>query len=200
MTFCIGRRQFITLLGGAAVAWPLAARAQQPATPVIGYLSGAMFELMHEDVAALHRGVADAGYIEGGNVSVEYQWADGHNDRLPAQAAELVRRRVDIIVVGGSTPGALAAKAATQTVPIVFLVGTDPVKVGLVESLARPGGNITGITLLNVELIAKCLELMHNLMPPATRLRCSSTQPTPSKPRPKEGSCRMRHASSAPTW
>ena len=163
------RREFITLLGGTAAAWPLAARAQQP-MPVIGYLSGATFELMHEYVAAFHRGLADAGYIEGRNLSVEYQWAEGHNDRLPTQAAELVRRRVDIIVVGGSTPGALAAKAASQTIPIVFLIGPDPVKVGLVESLARPGGNITGITLLNVELIAKCLELMHNLMPPATTI------------------------------
>jgi putative ABC transport system substrate-binding protein len=166
----VRRRDFITLLGGAAAAWPLAARAQQPAMPVIGYLSGATFELMHEYVAAFQRGLGDAGYIEGRNVSVEYQWAEGHNDRLPAQAAELVRRRVDIIAVGGSTPGAIAAKAASQTIPIVFLIGPDPVKVGLVESLARPGGNITGITLLNVELIAKCLELMHNLMPPATTI------------------------------
>jgi putative ABC transport system substrate-binding protein len=103
-------------------------------------------------------------------VSVEYQWAEGHNERLPAQAAELVRRPVDIIAVGGSTPGAIAAKAATQTIPIVFLVGTDPVKVGLVASLAQPGGNITGITILNVELIAKCLELMYDLMPKATTI------------------------------
>jgi putative ABC transport system substrate-binding protein len=166
----VNRRDLIALLGSTAVAWPLGVRAQQPAMPVIGYLSGATFELMHEYVAAFQRGLGDAGYIGGRNVSVEYQWAEGHNDRLPAQAAELVRRRVDIIVVGGSTPGAIAAKAASQTIPIVFLIGPDPVKVGLVESLARPGGNITGITLLNVELIAKCLELMHNLMPPATTI------------------------------
>lgn len=138
--------------------------------PVIGYLSGATLKMMHEYVAAFHRGLADAGYVEGQNVSVEYQWAEGHNDRLPARVAELVRRRVDIIVVGGSTPGALASKAANLTIPIVFLVGTDPVEVGLVASLAKPGGNITGITILNVELIAKCLELIHNLMPAATTI------------------------------
>jgi putative tryptophan/tyrosine transport system substrate-binding protein len=165
------RREFISLVSGTAVTWPLVAHAQQKsAAPVIGYLSGATFEMMHEYVAAFHRGLADSGYIEGQNISVEYLWAEGHNDRLPALAAELVRRRVDIIVVGGSTPGALAAKAASQTIPIVFLVGTDPVKVGLVASLAQPGGNLTGITILNVELIAKCLELMHNLMPPATSI------------------------------
>jgi putative tryptophan/tyrosine transport system substrate-binding protein len=163
------RREFISLVGGTVATWPLVAHAQQQsAAPVIGYLSGATFEMMHEYVAAFHQGLADSGYIEDRNISVEYLWAEGHNDRLPALAAELVRRRVDVIVVGGSTPGALAAKAASQTIPVVFLVGTDPVKVGLVVSLARPGGNLTGITILNVDLIAKCLELMHNLMPPAT--------------------------------
>jgi putative ABC transport system substrate-binding protein len=163
----VKRRAFITLLGSAA-AWPIAAHAQQPAMPVIGYLSGATFETMREYVAAFHRGLADAGFAEGRNVAIEYRWAEGHNDRLPALATDLARRDVAIIVVGSSTPGALAAKAATQTIPIVFQIGTDPVKVGLVASLARPGGNITGITIINVELIAKCLELMHNLMPPAT--------------------------------
>jgi putative tryptophan/tyrosine transport system substrate-binding protein len=160
------RREFITLLGGAAVGWPLAALAQQPAVPVIGFLSGASFETMREYVAAFQQGLADAGFADGRNVAFEYRWAEGHNDRLPALATELVRGRVAIIVVGASTPGALAAKAATQTIPIVFFVGTDPVKVGLVASLAHPGGNITGVTVLNVELIAKSLELMHNLMPP----------------------------------
>jgi putative ABC transport system substrate-binding protein len=166
------RREFITALGGAAatVAWPLVGHAEQSATPAIGYLSGATNEMMHEYVAAFHRGLADVGYIEGQNVSVNYQWAEGHNDRLPALAAELVRRRVDVIAVGGSTPGALAAKAATQTIPVVFLVGTDPVKVGLVTSMNHPGGNITGITILNVQLIAKSLELMHSLVPPATTI------------------------------
>jgi putative tryptophan/tyrosine transport system substrate-binding protein len=164
------RRKFIMLLGGSVVAWPLGVRAQQPAMPVIGYLSGATLELMHEYVAAFHQGLADAGYVDGRNVSVEYQRAEGHNDRMPALAAEFVRRQVDIIAVGGSTPGALATKAVTKTIPIVFLVGTDPVKVGLVASLAHPGGNVTGVTILNVELIAKCLELMHNLMPASTTI------------------------------
>jgi putative ABC transport system substrate-binding protein len=125
---------------------------------------------MREYVVAFHRGLADAGFVEGRNLAVEYRWAEGHNDRLPALATDLVRRGVAIIVVGASTPGALAAKAVTQTIPIVFFIGTDPVKVGLVASLARPGGNITGITVLTVELIAKNLELMHNLMPPATTI------------------------------
>ncbi len=164
------RREFITLLGGGAAAWPLVARAQQGTMPVIGYLSGATFEPMQEYVAAFHRGLADRGFADGRNVTIEYRWAEGHNERLPALAMDLVRRDVSIIVVGGSTPGALAAKAATPTIPIVFSVGTDPVKVGLVASLARPSGNITGVTILVVELIGKCLELMHNLMPPATTI------------------------------
>jgi len=164
------RRDFISLLGGTAVSWPLLAHAEQSATPVIGYLSGATHEMMHDYVAAFHRGLADVGYTDGQNMTVDYRWAEGHNDRLPALAAELVRRRVDVIAVGGSTPGALASKAATQTIPIVFLVGTDPVKVGLVASMNRPGGNITGITILNVQLIAKCFELMHGLMPAATTI------------------------------
>jgi putative tryptophan/tyrosine transport system substrate-binding protein len=132
------RRELITLVGGAAAApviWPLAALAQQPAVPVIGFLSGASFETMREYVAAFQQGLADAGFADGRNVAFEYRWAEGHNDRLPALAMELVRGRVAIIVVGASTPGALAAKSATQTIPIVFFVGTDPVKVGLVASL-----------------------------------------------------------------
>lgn len=164
------RRGFIALLGGAAVARPLAGRTQQPAMPVIGFLSGATFETMREYVAAFHKGLASTGFVEGRNVAIEYLWAEGHNDRLPALAAEFVRRGVAIIVAGASTPGALAAKAVTQTIPIVFFIGTDPVKVGLVTSLAQPGGNITGITVLNVELIAKSLQLMHGLMPPATTI------------------------------
>jgi putative ABC transport system substrate-binding protein len=159
------RREFITLLGGAVVARPLTARAQQRSIPVVGHLGGTTFEMTRGYVAAFQRGLADTGFIEGSNVAIEYRWAEGHNDRLRSLATDLVGRGVTIIAVGGSTPGALAAKAATQTTPIVFLVGTDPVKVGLVSSLAKPGGNITGITNANVELIAKCFELMHGLVP-----------------------------------
>jgi len=162
----VKRREFIALLGSAATAWPLTARAQQRSIPVIGYLGGTTFEMTRGYIAAFHRGLADTGFIEGSNVTIEYRWAEGRNERLSSLAADLVGRSVNIIVVGGSTPGALAAKAATQTTPIVFLVGTDPVKVGLVSSLAKPGGNITGITNANVELIAKCFELMHGLVPP----------------------------------
>jgi putative ABC transport system substrate-binding protein len=163
------RREFLSLVCGTTVAWPLAARAEQPVKPVIGYISGATSDFMREYVNAFHQGLASEGYAENLNLSVEYRWAEGHNDRLAALVAELVQRRVDIIAVGGSTPGALAAKAATRDIPIVFLVGTDPVEVGLVTSLAKPGGNLTGITILNVELIAKCLELMQSLVPPDTR-------------------------------
>jgi ABC-type uncharacterized transport system substrate-binding protein len=163
------RREFIGLIGGM-VTWPLAARAQQPAMPVIGFLSGASSETMRELVAAFHRGLADEGFAEGRNVVIEYRWAEGNNDLLPALALDLVRRGVAVIAVVGSTPGALAAKTATQKIPIVFFIGTDPVKVGLVASLARPGGNITGITALTAELLAKSLDLMHSLMPPATTI------------------------------
>jgi putative tryptophan/tyrosine transport system substrate-binding protein len=166
----VKRRGFITLLGGAAITWPAAARAQYPRLPVIGFLSGATFETMREYVVAFQNGLANTGFSDGGNVAIEYLWAEGHNDRLPALAADFVRRKVAIIVAGASTPGALAAKAATETIPIVFFVGTDPVKVGLVTSLAQHGGNITGITVLNVELIPKSLQLMHSLMPPATTI------------------------------
>jgi putative ABC transport system substrate-binding protein len=136
--------------------------------PVIGFLSGASFETMRDYVSVFQQSLADTGFVWGRNVAIEYRWAEGHNDRLPALAADLVRREVAVIVVGASTPGTLAAKAATQTIPIVFFVGTDPVKVGLVASLAHPGGNVTGVTALTVELLAKSLELMHSLMPPAT--------------------------------
>jgi putative ABC transport system substrate-binding protein len=163
------RREFIALLGGTA-GWPLVARAQQPTRPVIGYLSGAAFEMMRDDVAAFQQGLADEGFTEGRNVGIEYRWAEGHNDRLPALAADLVRRQVAVIAVGGSTPGSLAAKAATQTIPIVFFIGTDPVGVGLVASLAHPGGNLTGLTNLNVELFKKCFELMYSLVSPAATI------------------------------
>ena len=162
------RREFVTLLGGAT-AWPLAARAQQQAMPVIGFLSAGTFEMARDYVAAFHRSLADGGFVEGRNVGIEYRWIEGQNERLPALAADLVRRQVTVIVAA-STPAALAAKAATQTIPIVFNVGTDPVGIGLVANLAHPGGNITGVTNLNVELFKKCFELMHSLMPPASTI------------------------------
>jgi putative ABC transport system substrate-binding protein len=163
------RREFITLISAAA-AWPIAAQAQQAAMPVIGYLSGSTSEMMHDYVAAFHRALADEGFAEGRNVRIEYRWAEGHNDLLPALAADLVRQQAAVIVVGGSTPGSLAAKAATKTIPIVFFVGTDPVGVGLVASLAHPGGNITGVTNLNVELFKKCFELMYSMMSPVATI------------------------------
>jgi putative ABC transport system substrate-binding protein len=149
--------------------WPLAAGAQQSVMPIIGFLSVGTLESNHEYVAAFHRGLADGGFAEGRNLGVEYRWSEGHNDRLPALAEDLVRDQVTVIAVNG-TPGSLAAKAATQTTPIVFYIGTDPVGLGLVASLAHPGGNITGVTNLNVELFKKCFELMHGLTSPASTI------------------------------
>jgi ABC-type uncharacterized transport system substrate-binding protein len=161
------RRDFIAGLGSAAV-WPSASRAQQPTMPVIGVLSGATFESMNVLLAWMYQGLANQGYIENQNFTFQFRWADDNYDRLPVLAADLVRRRVNLIVALASTPAALAAKVATETIPIAFLVGTDPVAVGLVPSLARPGANVTGVTVLVVELTAKCLSLIHELVPAAT--------------------------------
>jgi putative ABC transport system substrate-binding protein len=165
------RRAFIRLLGSAAVAWPLAAHAQQPAMPVIGFLDIRSPNTTIEDrLRAFRQGLKDTGYVERENVAIEYRWAENQLDRLPALAAELVRRQVAVIVTTGGSPALLAAKAATTTIPVVFIVAEDPVRLGFVASLARPGGNLTGINIFTIELAAKRMELLRELVPGAARV------------------------------
>ena len=181
------RREFVRIAGSVVLGWPLIARAQQPAIPVVGYLGAKSPERMSLRLGAFRQGLEQAGYAEGRDVSIEFRWAHGHNDRLAALAAELVQRKVSVLAAPGSLASALAAKAATSSIPIVFEMGADPVALGLVGSLNHPGGNVTGVTSLNAEVGPKRLELLHELFPGATEF---ALLVNPDNPRNAEASTR----------
>jgi putative tryptophan/tyrosine transport system substrate-binding protein len=174
------RRDLVALLGGTAAAWPLAVRAQQAAMPVVGLLGSESHSHWASRLEAFQQGLSETGYADGRNVAIEYRWAEGHNDLLPALAADLVRRRVTVIATPGSTPATLAAKAATSTIPIVFWIGGDPIELGMVGSMNRPGGNLTGVTTLNHGLVAKRMELLHEVAPGRTSIAVLINPTSPS--------------------
>jgi putative ABC transport system substrate-binding protein len=186
------RRDFLALVGGVAVGWPLTARAQQRPMPVVGFLGSASPDLWAARLRAFHQGLGETDYIEGHNVAFEYRWAEGQNDRLPAMAADLVRRQVNVIAAVGSTPAALAAKMATTSIPVVFEIAGNPVELGLVSGLARPGGNVTGVTTLNAEVEPKRLELLHELVPAAASI---ALVVNPTNPAQAESTTKVLHAS-----
>ena len=192
------RRRFLGILGGTAVAWPLTARAQPRSMPVVGFLNTGSREPFADYLKAFHDGLGAAGYVEGRNVAIEYRWAEGNRARVKEMAADLVRRRVDVIAATGGSPAALEAKAATTAIPIVFQVGVDPVKIGLVASLSRPGGNVTGATMLAADLAAKRLELLRELAPNATTIAALFNPAGPaansSDERREVGRHRVRHS------